>query len=213
MKTLLKQGLLLASALTLSLAAPQQAKAAWSKGGTDHGYYWFIYCSGNSGTTYNTTIDFSKASTWAGWWTLNWTANVNCTLGGKGWNTTGLVRTINYNCGTLSGSWQSGGEYSWNNNRETYISDFGYTWSPNASVGTVNSDGGTYNVKTRMLSSTFRQTMDARSSAQSKGANHSINKANHVNKWKAQGWNEAMGKPCWATEALAGPGKCQNTIW
>jgi endo-1,4-beta-xylanase len=201
---------LLASVLALSFAAAPRAGANGS--GIDHGYYWFIYCTGTN--NFNCTMDFSRANQWAGNWKFDWTENVNCGLGGKGWDTVGLVRTINYNLGTLSGSWQSGGEYSWNSETETYISDFGYTWSPNSSVGTVNSDGGTYTVKTRMLSDTFRQMMNARTSAQSKGANHSINKANHVSKWNEQGWDTSkMGRPTWATEALSGPGTADCTIW
>src|SRR5262245_45726024 len=66
--------------------------------GTDHGYFWTLYREGGSGS-----ITFPQAGTYAGNFQITY-SGVNDIVGGKGWST-GSARVINYNIGSLTGSY------------------------------------------------------------------------------------------------------------
>nr|WP_315815518.1 glycoside hydrolase family 11 protein [Paraflavitalea speifideiaquila] len=70
--------------------------------GTNNGFFWSLYREGGSasithGAAGNFAISYS---------------NVNDVVGGKGWNP-GSARTIGYNVGALSGSYNFVGVYGW----------------------------------------------------------------------------------------------------
>lgn len=202
----MKKILLAVSALALSFAVTQQANAGGVTG-SNGGYYYFTYYTG-SGTT---SISFPVGG---GNFVGTWTSGVTDSLCGKGWSP-GSTRTIGYNCGQLSGSWHSAGAYFWAPypNRECYITEFGA--NSGTSYGTINSDGGTYTVYLQVVSSTFQQYKDDRTSDQSKGANHSITESNHINKWTSLGWSFGSynNGNVFMCEAFSGPGTANATVW
>src|SRR5256885_1310039 len=90
-----------ALAVTLLLSVTQQTKAAT---GTDHGFFWQLYQVGGSAS-----ISFPQAGTYAGNFQINY-SNVTDVVGGKGWNP-GSARVVNYNIGSLTGSYNFVGVY------------------------------------------------------------------------------------------------------
>jgi endo-1,4-beta-xylanase len=199
----MKKVLLLASAFALLFAVTQQANAGGTSG-THNGFYYFTYYTGSG----STSISFGSGGNFVG----HWTSGVTDSLVGEGWAVNNQVRNIGYNAGVLSGNLYCAGEYSWTPNVESYICDFGANPYGTYS-GTVNSDGGTYNVYKDQVSSTFVQYKDNRQNSQSRGQNHTITMSNHVNNWRSKGWNGTFGYPCWVAEALGGPGDVNCTIW
>src|SRR4029077_893012 len=71
-------------------------------------------------------------------------SNVNDVVGGKGWNP-GSARTIGYNVGALSGSYNFVGIYGWTTSPliEYYVCELGSV-AAGTRVNTVSSDGHTY---------------------------------------------------------------------
>jgi endo-1,4-beta-xylanase len=193
---------LLLSAAALLLAGTLQSQAGGTTGYTG-GYYYFTYYTG-SGTA---SISGSGGN-FAG----SWTSGVSDALVGKGWNP-GSVRNIGYNVGYLGGSWHSAGAYGWAPypQVEWYITDFGS--NSGTFIGTLNSDGGTYNVY-KGSQGGGPQYKDSRTVSQSRGANHTITMANHVNYWKAHlGSFGTIRETVLMVEAFSGPGSCNATVW
>lgn len=194
----------LASACAFLFAVAQQADAGGTTG-NNGGYYYFTYYTGSG----STSISFPSGG---GNFVGSWTSGVTDSLCGKGWNP-GSIRNVGYNVGVLSGSWHSVGVYGFAPypNLEYYIDDMGAAGG--TFIGTVNSDGGTYNVYEGSQAN-GPQYKDSRTVAQSKGANHTITMANHVNYWKAH--IGSFGSPSWTVlscEAFSGPGNINATVW
>jgi len=152
--------------------------------GTSNGYFWSLYQEGGSanitqGSAGNFAISYS---------------NVNDVVGGKGWNP-GSARTINYNIGALSGSYNFVGVYGWTTNPliEYYVAEMGSV-TGGTYVNTISSDGHSYSVyKSQRVdapsiigTATFWQYKDTWGGA-STAQNRSINMANHINNWRSRG--------------------------
>jgi endo-1,4-beta-xylanase len=155
--------------------------------GTDHGYWWQCYVSSGSAT-----ITFPNAGTYAGNYAVTWT-NVGDVVAGKGWSAGSASRTVNYNCGSLSGSYNNFSVYGWTTSPliEYYVCEKGSVATGSA-IGTLSSDGHTYTVyKHQQVSqpsiqgtATFWQYL-SNWGGTTLGANHAVTVANHVNYWKA----------------------------
>jgi endo-1,4-beta-xylanase len=151
--------------------------------GTNNGYFWSLYREGGSAS-----ITFGSGGNFA----ISY-SNVTDVVGGKGWNP-GSARTVGYNIGALSGSYNFVGIYGWTTNPliEYYIAEKGSL--SGTKVNTVNSDGHTYtfykqqrvNAPSIIGTATFWQYKDSWGGA-STGSNRSISMANHINNWKSKG--------------------------
>jgi endo-1,4-beta-xylanase len=186
--------------------------------GTDHGYFWSLYREGGSAS-----ISFSGASKYAGNFAISY-SNVNDVVGGKGWSS-GAARTINYNIGALSGSYNFVGVYGWTRNPliEYYVAEKGSA-SGGTNCGTVSSDGHTYTIYKQQRvnapsidgTKTFWQYKSSWGGS-STGSNRSITMNNHFNAWKSKcGSMGSYGSAyqIFALEAWGGKsGYINATVW
>ncbi len=192
--------------------------------GIDDGYFWSLWKSdGLSGS-----VNYSNGE--GGNYSVSWNMNGNFTCG-KGWDSGSRTRVVGYNCGSfsLNGGGGSMAYYGWTRNplMEYYVNE---KWGANrpadgASLRTVYSDGGTYNVYTSWRSNapsidgtqSFRQIYSTRTSQNSTGANHSITFANHANAWAAAGYglgSDITPSAILLTEAWGtSNGYCNVTVW
>ena len=201
----MKKILLSISALGWSLAATQLANAGGVTG-NNGGFYYFTYYTGSG----STSISFPVGG---GNFVGNWTSGVTDSLCGKGWNP-GQIRNVGYNVGVLGGNWHSVAVYGFAPypNVEYYITEMGA--NSGTFVGTLNSDGGIYNVY-KGSQANGPQYKDDRTVDQSKGANHTVTMANHVNYWKAHigSFGPTISWTVLSVEAFGGPGNCNATVW
>ncbi len=198
----MKKGLLVLAVVLFS-AATQQTNAAGTSG-YSNGYYYFTYYTGNGSTTIRPNGNNYSAS---------WTSGLSDSLAGVGW-WPGSIRNIGYNYGYISGSFNNAGAYGWAPypNLEWYISDFGSR--SGTFKGTMNSDGGTYNVY-KGSQGGGAQYNDDRTVDQSRGANHTITMSNHVNYWRAHiGSFGTIRETVIMVECYnGGSGSCNGTCW
>jgi len=149
--------------------------------------YYSLYVQSNSGASLTVNT---------GSYQLSWSSSVVDVVAGIGWNV-GAARVINY-----SGSFSPSGNaylsvYGWTTSPlvEYYITDSFGTYNPSTGLthmGTVSSDGGTYDiyktVRTNQPSiqgtATFNQYWSVR---QSKRVGGTVTTANHFNAWKNLG--------------------------
>jgi len=207
----ISKALLLVSALLLSVT--QQSNAAYSSG-NNGGKWWSLYREGGSGS-----ISFPNGG---GNFAISY-SSVNDIVGGKGWQT-GSGRTIGYNVGAQSGSYNFVGVYGWTTGPliEYYVAERGSV-SGGSSIGTVSSDGHTYNCYKQQRvnapsiigTATFWQYKNNWGGAGT-GQNRSVNMNNHINKWKNSG-GQGFGSHNYqilAMEAWGGKsGYINATVW
>jgi len=150
-------------------------------------------------------------------------------VAGKGWNPGSGTRVVGYNAGTFvpnNNGYLS--LYGWTTNPliEYYVNEShgGFTPPGNGatSLGTVNSDGGTYNIyKVQRVNApsiqgtaTFFQYWSVRTSATQNGQNHTITFSNHVNAWASHGMNlGTFNYQIVATEGFGSNGSSNVTAW
>jgi endo-1,4-beta-xylanase len=185
--------------------------------GTNNGYFYSLYYDGGSAS-----ISFPDAGTYPGNFAISY-SGVNDVVGGKGWST-GAARTIGYNVGYLSGSYNFVGVYGWTTGPliEYYVAEFG-SMKNGIYVGSLSSDGHSYSVyKHQQISqpsiigtATFWQYLDTWGGA-STGSSYSITMGNHINYWTSH-CGEGFGSHNYqilALEAWGGrSGYINATVW
>jgi endo-1,4-beta-xylanase len=181
--------------------------------GTINGFFWSLYLEGGSanithGSAGNFAISYS---------------NVTDVVGGKGWNP-GSARTIGYNVGALSGSYNFVGIYGWTTSPliEYYVAEKGSVVG-GTYVNTISSDGRSYsfyksqrvNAPSIIGTATFWQYKDTWGGAAT-AQNLSVNMTNHINNWRNSGGQGfgAYNYQILALEAWGGKsGYINATVW
>ena len=186
--------------------------------GTDHGFFWQNYVSSGS-----STISFPQAGTYAGNFAVSY-SNVGDVVAGKGWNPGSSTRTINYNIGALSGSYNFVGVYGWTTNPliEYYVCELGSVTYAATNVGSVTSDGHSYglwkhqqvNQPSIIGTATFWQYM-SQWGGSGTGTSRAITIANHMNAWKSKmGSMGSNNLQIFAIEAYSNKsGYINATVW
>lgn len=186
--------LFLAALICFALALPAiNVKAATTvttnQTGTHEGYFYSFWNQGGGGAV---TMTLGNGGNYS----VNWSNCTNFTCG-KGWST-GSARNVSF-----SGSFNGGNNgylalYGWTKNPliEYYVIENYGSWTPPGatSIGTMTSDGGTYNIyrTTRVNqpsiigNATFDQFWSVRTSKRSSGT---ITFRNHINAWASKGMN------------------------
>jgi endo-1,4-beta-xylanase len=183
-----------------------------SQTGTDG--LWYSFWTNGGGSV-------SMGLNGGGSYSVNWTNCGDFTCG-KGWST-GTGRTVTY---SGSCTWNGGGGalglYGWSTNPlvEYYIMDAwgGSRQTPGTHMGTVTSDGGTYDIYEHQQvnqpsiigNATFMQYLSIRQSPRIGGT---ITAQNHFNAWASHGMNlGTMNYQILLTEAWNGSGNSNITV-
>lgn len=211
----------LPSALALAAAGSVQAQVCSSQTGTNNGYYYSFYLSsGTACMTLGSTGNYSTT------WSLGSSGNM---VAGKGWSTGSTSRVVGYNAGVFNpGSNGYLSLYGWSTSPlvEYYVVDDYGSFTPPGSgatlMGTVTSDGGTYNIyRTQRVNApsiqgtaTFYQYWSVRTSKRAQGANNTITFANHVKAWANLGMSlGTMNYQIISTEGYGSSGSSNVTVW
>lgn len=190
--------------------------------GTHDGYFWSLWTDDQSGW-----VDYQNGS--GGNYSVSWDYAGNFTCG-KGWSSGSTTRVVGYNCGVYTHNGGGGvfGYYGWTRNplREYYVNEMWGTGRPTGTnMGTINSDGGTYNIyRSQRVNApsidgtqTFWQIYSTRTSENSTGQNHTITFANHANAWAGTGYglgSDLSPAAILLTEAYSGSsGYVNATVW
>jgi len=204
--------------LTFTVAEARAQTITSNQTGT-HGGYFYTYWK----DTGSATMTLGNNGNYA----VNWNLGQGNFVGGKGWATGSSSRRVGYNAGI----WQPNGNayltlYGWTRNPliEYYVVDSWGSWRPPGatSMGSVTSDGGTYNLyRTQRINApsidgirTFYQYWSVRTSKRPTGSNQVITFQNHVNAWASRGWN--LGQHVYqvmATEGFQSSGSSNLTVW
>lgn len=216
--------LLLLSACSEELAEENvpNVKLKSYQSGTHDGFFWSLWTDDRAGS-----VNYQNGS--GGNYSVSWNYQGNFTCG-KGWSSGAGNRVVGYNIGSHS---HTGGGviayYGWTRNPliEYYVNErWGASRPTGEHRGTVNSDGGTYDIYTAMRynapsidgTQTFRQVFSTRRSMAPTGQNGAITFANHNNAWGSVGlglgsdWSPAA---ILLTEAYGGnsTGYVNATVW
>ena len=189
--------------------------------GTHDGYYWSLWTDDRGGW-----VDYQNGS--GGNYSVSWDYDGNFTCG-KGWSSGSTNRVVGYNIGAHTHN--SGGVfgyYGWSRNplMEYYVNErWGRNRPTGTRVGSVSSDGGSYDIYTAWRSNapsidgtqSFRQIFSTRTSQNSTGSNHTITFANHANAWRNSGYglgSDMSPAAILLTEAYGGGnGYVNATVW
>lgn len=156
-----------------------------------------------------------------------WT-NASNFVGGKGWQIGSTNKVVGYNAGYFSSTGNSVlALYGWSTNPlvEYYVVDSWNGWRPPGGHvhGTVQSDGGTYdlyisqrynapNVTGR--NQNFTQYWSVRQTPRPQNSNNYITFRNHVNAWARKGWNLGnMNYQVMAVEGYRSSGGANVSVW
>lgn len=219
-KTLISCAVLAASCLSLAgIIRPSLAQTiTTNQTGTNNGYYYSFWRSTTAGSV---SMTLGSGGNYSVSWS-NFPGDFTC---GKGWNPGGY-RTVGYNCGAYSNS--GGGSlavYGWTTSPlvEYYINEMWGGSAPTGTyVGTVSSDGATYNIYKHQQvnqpsiqgTATFWQYIDTRQAKNTTGQNHTVNTGNHFNAWKSRGLNlGTFNYMILLTEGWNGSGYVNATVW
>jgi endo-1,4-beta-xylanase len=204
------QGLIVAGMLAASVSGLKATTITSNQTGTNNGFYYSLWHSSG-----NVSMTLGSAGNYA----LSW-SNIGDVTAGKGWNP-GSARTVGYNAGVLNNV-QVFGVYGWTTNPliEYYIAEKGSV--SGTSVGSLSSDGHTYNVVKHQQvnqpsiqgTATFWQYI-SNWGGTSTGSNHTVTTANHFNYWKAHiGSMGSFNYMILLTEAWGGgSGSSNATVW
>jgi endo-1,4-beta-xylanase len=209
----------------LALAAASGANAQTickSQTGTNNGFYYQLYLASGSAC-----MNLGSAGNYATTWNLGSSGNM---VAGKGWVTGLTTRVVGYNAGAFNpGSNGYLSLYGWSTNPliEYYVVDSYGSFVPPGSgatfMGTVTSDGGTYNIyKAQRINApnitgvnqNFTQYWSVRTSRRTLGQNNIITFGNHVRAWASHGMNlGTMNIQIIATEGFGSVGNSNVTAW
>ncbi|RYY29418.1 MAG: 1,4-beta-xylanase [Sphingomonadales bacterium] len=189
--------------------------------GTNNGYFYSFWRDSGSGC-----ITFGSAGNYSTSYSLGSSGNL---VAGKGWATGSKTRIVGYNAGVFNpGSNSYLTLYGWSTNPlvEYYVVENWGNFTPPGSggtfMGTVSSNGGTYNIyRTQRVNqpsiisnATFYQYWSVRTAKRSLGTNNVITFANHVNAWQSKGMSlGTMNYQIMATEGFGSSGSSNLTVW
>lgn len=210
--------LLLASLLLLASYMSGAQTICSSQTGNNGGFFYTHWTDGGGSACMTLGSSGNYSYSWS---------NTGNFVGGKGWSTGSSTRVVGYNAGNYSPSGNSYlCLYGWTTNPlvEYYVVDNWGSWRPPGaqSMGTVTSDGGTYelyrtlreNQPSIIGNATFYQYWSVRTSKRSTGSNNNITFANHVNAWASRGWNLGTHNyQVMATEGYQSSGSANVTVW
>lgn len=191
--------------------------------GTNNGFFYSFWKS--SGTACMTLTGNYGGGNYSTTWSLGSNGNF---VAGKGWNPGSTTRVVGYNAGTFAPNGNGYlSLYGWSTNPlvEYYVVDNWGNFQPPGggaqSLGTVNTDGGTYNIykvnrngPNIQGNGPFVQYWSVRTSKRGTGSNNTITFANHVNAWRSHGMNlGTMNYQILATEGFGSSGSSNVTTW
>ncbi|WP_322113805.1 glycoside hydrolase family 11 protein [Marinimicrobium sp. C6131] len=210
---------LLTCSAALGIASTANAQTICdNQTGTNGGYYYTHWTDGGGSACMTLGSEGNYSYEWS---------NTGNFVGGKGWSTGASNRIIGYNAGNYSPSGNSYLTlYGWSTNPlvEYYVVDSWGSWRPpgGTSVGTVSTDGGTYDLyRTQRVNqpsiegnTTFYQYWSVRTSKRPQGDNNTITFQNHVDAWANQGWNLGTHNyQVMATEGYESSGSSNVSVW